>query len=96
VLRAFQDENVIHVDGTINPERDAETIGMELALADLEAVSKRLQNAEKQMKAGKTKDLELEIVALTKAKAALGSRESDARTWSGRMMKRKPSSPWRF
>jgi GTP-binding protein YchF len=71
VLRAFQDENVIHVDGTINPERDAETIGMELALADLEAVSKRLQNAEKQMKSGKTKDLELEIVALTKAKSAL-------------------------
>lgn len=72
VLRAFEDSDVIHVEGTIQPERDAETIGIELALADLDVVSKRLDTAQKQMKAGRTKELEALIVALEKAKIALG------------------------
>jgi GTP-binding protein YchF len=71
VLRAFQDENVIHVDGTINPVRDAETIGIELALADLSTVTKRHGNAERQLKSGKTKELEAELVCLVRAKEAL-------------------------
>ncbi|MCC7357570.1 redox-regulated ATPase YchF [Candidatus Uhrbacteria bacterium] len=71
VLRAFDDENVIHVDGSINPERDAETIGIELALADLETVSKRIESLSRQMKSGKTKELEILKVALEKAKIAL-------------------------
>lgn len=71
VLRAFHDPNVIHVDGAIDPVRDAETIGIELALADLETVTKRFQNVERQLKSGKTKDLEAEIATLARAKEAL-------------------------
>jgi hypothetical protein len=71
VLRAFEDPNVIHVDGTINPERDAETIGIELALADLETVDKRVESVSRQLKAGRTKELEALQIALGRAKAAL-------------------------
>ncbi|MFH1620513.1 MAG: redox-regulated ATPase YchF [Patescibacteria group bacterium] len=71
VLRAFDDPDVIHVDGSIDPLRDAETIGLELALADLDVVSKRTSNAEKQLKSGKTKELEFELATLQKARTAL-------------------------
>jgi hypothetical protein len=71
VLRAFEDKNVIHVDGSVNPERDMETINVELALADLAVVEKRLDTAAKQLKAGKTKELEILVPALEKAKVAL-------------------------
>jgi len=71
VLRAFDDANVIHVDGTINPERDAETIGIELALADLETVEKRLSSVSRQLKAGRTKELEILLASLERAKVAL-------------------------
>lgn len=72
VLRAFSDSNVIHVDNSVDPLRDAETIGLELALADLETVSKRLENVQRQLKSGKTKELEVELASLEKAKAGLG------------------------
>jgi len=71
VLRAFEDTNVIHVDGGVDPTRDRETIEIELALADLDAVSKRIENVFKKMKAGKTKDLESEERVLTRLKTAL-------------------------
>ncbi|MFA5936228.1 MAG: redox-regulated ATPase YchF [Patescibacteria group bacterium] len=71
VLRAFQDPNVIHVDGSIDPMRDTETIGVELALADLATVTKRAQNIEKQMKSGKTKELEVELPVVQRAKDEL-------------------------
>lgn len=71
VLRAFEDENVIHVDGTIDPERDAETIGIELALADLETVNKRLESVSRQLKAGRTKELETLQAALERARQEL-------------------------
>jgi GTP-binding protein YchF len=71
VLRAFQDPNVIHVDGTIDPLRDVETIGMELALADVATVTKRHQNVERQLKSGKTKELEAELAVLVRAKESL-------------------------
>ena len=71
VVRTFEDENVIHVDGTINPARDVETIGIELALADLSVVEKRLDSATKQLKAGKTKELEATLAALERAKKIL-------------------------
>lgn len=73
VVRAFDDSNILHVDGSVNPLRDAETINTELAIADVESVTKRLQNAEKQGKSGMTKPLELEIAALKKAAAALNT-----------------------
>jgi GTP-binding protein YchF len=71
VLRAFQDEDVIHVDGTLNPVRDAETIAIELALADLATVTKRYSNVERQLKSGKTKELEAELAIIARAKEAL-------------------------
>lgn len=71
VVRAFEDSNILHVDGSVNPLRDAETINTELAIADLDSVSKRLQNAEKQMKSGANKVLEAEVAVLKKALAAL-------------------------
>ena len=67
VVRAFDDSNVMHVDGSVNPVRDADTINTELALADLDVLTKRLQNAEKQAKSGLNKILEAEIGALKKA-----------------------------
>lgn len=71
VLRAFEDENVIHVDGDIDPVRDMETINIELALADMAVVDKRLDTASKQMKAGKTKELDILLPTLERAKKAL-------------------------
>jgi len=71
VVRAFEDSNVHHVDGTINPLRDVETIETELAMADLDCVQKRLNLVLGKKKAGLTKDLEKEEAALTKVLAAL-------------------------
>ena len=71
VVRAFEDNNILHVDGSVNPARDAETINTELAIADLEVVNKRLQNAEKQLRAGSNKLVEAEVAVLKKALAAL-------------------------
>lgn len=52
VVRIFEDDKVIHVDGGINPLRDIETINAELALADLDTISKRLINIERDVKKG--------------------------------------------
>ncbi len=52
VVRCFEDPNIIHVEGTINPIRDIEIILTELCLADLETVDKRFQRIEKGKKAG--------------------------------------------
>lgn len=52
VVRLFEDENVIHVDGKIDPLKDIETINLELILADMEVVSKRLSSLEKDVKKG--------------------------------------------
>lgn len=52
VLRCFDDDNVVHVDGNVNPVRDKEVIDLELQLKDLDTVEKRLQKVEKTAKAG--------------------------------------------
>ena len=52
VVRCFQDDNVVHVAGTISPEDDIAVINTELALADLETVEKALQRVQKGVKAG--------------------------------------------
>src|SRR6056300_1547 len=52
VLRCFEDENIVHVDGKINPISDIETINTELILADLESVSKSLEKEKKKSKSG--------------------------------------------
>ncbi len=52
VVRCFEDENVVHVDGSIDPARDREVIIMELILADLDTVGKRLKKAQSLAKSG--------------------------------------------
>jgi ribosome-binding ATPase len=52
VLRCFEDSNIIHVEGSIDPLRDAEIIEMELVLSDLESIEKRLPAIEKKIKTG--------------------------------------------
>lgn len=56
VLRCFDDPNVVHVDGSVNPVRDKETIDIELQLKDLDAVEKRIQRVEKQARVGTDKE----------------------------------------
>ncbi len=52
VIRCFEDLNVIHVDGSVNPVRDKETIDIELQIKDLDAVDKKIHRLEKSAKAG--------------------------------------------
>ncbi|SRR6056297_292841 len=54
IVRCFEDADVVHVSGVIDPERDIEVINTELALADLETVDKRLEKNQKVLKAAKT------------------------------------------
>jgi GTP-binding protein YchF len=55
VVRCFEDENVIHVEGNVNPKRDIETIDLELVLADMESVEKRTDRSSKLLKTGDKK-----------------------------------------
>lgn len=71
VVRCFEDGNIIHVDGQIDPVRDIETINLELAIADLEIIQNRLDKVSKKARTTKQKDELLELEALEKAKAAL-------------------------
>ena len=77
VVRCFEDPNVVHVDGSINPTRDIETINLELIFADIETIDKRLDRAYKQLKADKK--AQLEIDALKKIRTVLEAGKS-ART----------------
>ncbi|MFO3701713.1 redox-regulated ATPase YchF [Staphylococcus felis] len=70
VVRAFDDDNVTHVAGRVNPIEDIEVINMELVLADLESVEKRLPRLEKMAKQ-KDKTAVNEVRILTKIKEAL-------------------------
>ena len=72
VVRCFDDDNVTHVDGSIDPVRDAEIINLELILADLETVSKRLVKCEKLIKSN-DKDNKIEYDLLNKIKDNLDS-----------------------
>lgn len=56
VVRCFEDDNVIHVDGSVDPVRDKEIIDTELLLKDLETVEKRMDKLKKQAKSGKKED----------------------------------------
>jgi ribosome-binding ATPase len=63
VVRCFEDEGVIHVEGAVDPVRDIETIQIELALADLATVERRREKAQKSMKSGdKTARAELDVL----------------------------------
>ena len=68
VLRCFEDDNVIHVDGSVDPIRDKEIIDIELQLKDLDTVSKRIQKVEKMAKTGGDKDAKrtFEVLSVVK------------------------------
>lgn len=66
VLRCFDNENITHVDGSINPVRDKETIDMELQLKDLEAVDQRINKAQKLASADKSAAKVYEIMKAVK------------------------------
>ncbi len=70
VVRIFEDQNIIHVDGKVNPVSDIQVINLELVLADTETVSKRLGSVEREVKRG-DKTAIVEKSVLEKIKAAL-------------------------
>jgi GTP-binding protein YchF len=70
VLRCFDDDNIIHVDGSIDPIRDKETIDIELQLKDLETADKKLEKVKRAARTG-NKDAQKEETALIKVKEGL-------------------------
>ncbi len=72
VVRCFDDSNIIHVEGSVDPVRDVETINLELIFADLEMVEKRLEKTRKLMKSGEKK-YKIEVELLERLAALLES-----------------------
>jgi GTP-binding protein YchF len=70
VVRIFEDDNIIHVDGKINPLKDIEVINLELILADIQTVTKRHANLAREVKSGK-KEAIIENSMIEKVKVAL-------------------------
>ncbi len=62
VVRCFEDSNIVHVDGSVDPIRDIETINLELIFADIETVNKRLDKAKKNLKADKKYQFEIDLL----------------------------------
>ncbi len=72
VLRCFDNDNIVHVDGSVNPIRDKETIDMELQLKDLESVDKKLEKVKRAAKTG-NKEAQKEEAVLNAVKQGLES-----------------------
>ena len=72
VVRCFEDENITHVDGSVDPRRDVEVINLELILADLESVTKRITRCEKLLKTN-DKENKIHFDLLNKIKYELES-----------------------
>ena len=70
VVRCFEDENIIHVDGSIDPKRDIEVIELELIFADLETMERRVDKAQHMLKGG-DKRVAQEVELGTRLKAHL-------------------------
>jgi len=70
VLRCFDNDNIVHVDGSVDPIRDKETIDIELQLKDLETVEKRLEKVKKAAKTG-NKEAQVEAALLERIREAL-------------------------
>ncbi|BCI63883.1 redox-regulated ATPase YchF [Coprobacter secundus] len=79
VLRCFDDDNITHVDGSVNPVRDKEIIDFELQLKDLETINSRIDRVQKQAQTGGDKNAKLMYEVLRKYKEALEQGKS-ART----------------
>ena len=72
VVRCFDDENIVHVDGSVDPIRDIETINLELIFSDLEVIQKRMEKTEKLARSGDKKSKE-EFALQNKVKEHLES-----------------------
>lgn len=75
VVRCFENENIIHVEGSIDPARDIETIELELIFADLEVLERRIGKTAKTAKSGASKDAKREYDLLLELKAHLENGE---------------------
>ena len=67
VVRCFEDSNIVHVDGSISPLRDIETINLELIFSDIEILDRRLDNAKKKLKADKKAQAEIDVLEKIRA-----------------------------
>ena len=74
VVRCFEDSNIVHVDGSVNPIRDIETINLELIFADIETIDKKIDKVTKMLKADKKYQVELDL--LKRVKSVLESGKS--------------------
>ena len=72
VVRCFEDENIIHVDGNINPRRDIETIDLELIFSDIELIDRRIDRAKKMVKGEKKFQTEIDFLEELKAHLEAG------------------------
>lgn len=72
VVRCFEDENVVHVDGSVNPLRDIETINLELIFSDLEILERRIAKTIKVAKADKSAQKELDVLNRLKEELEAG------------------------
>ena len=73
VVRCFEDPNIVHVDGSVDPLRDIETINMELIFADMDLVDKRILRAEKEAKGDKKMLVEVDLFRRVKSVLESGS-----------------------
>lgn len=78
VLRCFENDDITHVDGSVDPIRDAETIETELMLADLQSLEKQIENNARKAKSG-DEDIKAQLEVMERVKAALDEGKS-ART----------------
>ena len=62
VVRCFEDDNIVHVDGNINPRRDIETIDLELIFSDIELIDRRIDRAKKMVKGDKKYQSEIDFL----------------------------------
>ena len=72
VVRCFEDANIVHVEGSIDPLRDIETINLELIFSDMEVLDRRIQRTIKAVKADKSLQAELEILETLKTELENG------------------------
>ena len=67
VVRCFENSNIVHVEGSIDPARDIETINLELVLSDIEVLDRRIEKVKKQLKADKKYQAELDFFERVKS-----------------------------
>src|SRR5690606_29416523 len=91
VLRCFEDDNVTHVEGGVDPVRDAETVETELMIADMESLARQIAGIEKKAKSG-DKELKAQLDFMLAVKAVLDEGrpartvtvpDDQRRTWHG-------------